>query len=341
VNSTIKKPRALLSGDTVAVVAPSEPIKPLEKDQIEKFFLLQGFKIKFGKNISAAIGDYAAGSSKLRADDLNSVFADPEVKAIFTAVGGMVASQTLELIDFDLVKKNPKIFAGYSDSTTLQLAFLAKTGLVTFHSPNALFLPGRKIKGYTLSNLWNVLTTIDKGVTIEPQSVWQEVRAGTASGILFGGNLTSICRLLGTPWDPIATLKRNFDEETRFIFFWEEAWEQFSEIMRSLWQIRNTGFFEKVSGMIVGKLTDVKEKDYTDFPEKKDLLREVTLPYGFPILYGVDFGHEVPQTTMPIGLHFATLLPYCPVSRSYAMLHMFQWNKLHWRCQCLVHHNNF
>ena len=298
----IIKPKALSPGDTVAVIAPSEPITLLEKDRIGRFFTQTGYKIKFGKNILATVGDYCAGSARLRSDDLNSVFADPEVKAVFVAVGGMVASQLLELIDFGLVKNSPKIFAGYSDSTTLQLAFLAKTGLVTFHSPNSLFLPGRKVKGYTLSNLWNVLTTTDKGVTIEPQSVWQEVRSGTAEGILFGGNLSCLCKLLGTNWDPIAALEKLFSGNQKFIFFWEEGYEQFSEITRCLWQVRNTGFFARVSAMVVGKLTDVKERDYKDFPEKKDLLREVTNPFNFPILYGVDFGHEVPQATMPIGV---------------------------------------
>jgi muramoyltetrapeptide carboxypeptidase len=123
--------------------------------------------------------------------------------------------------------------------------------------------------------------------------------------VLFGGNLSCICKLLGTPYDPLAALERVFGAQTRYIFFWEEAYDQFSEIMRNFWQIKNTGFLAKVSGMLVGKLAAVKEVDYQNFPTKRELLLEATEEYRFPILYGVDFGHEVPQATVPVGVRAA------------------------------------
>lgn len=298
----IIKPKVLQKGDTVAIVAPSEPITKGHIERIIRFFNTHDYKVKTGANILAAIGDYAAGTPAHRAEDINNAFADAEVKAIFTAFGGMVASQTLELIDFDLIRKNPKIFCGYSDATTLQLAIFAKTGLVTYHGPNAASLPDFKTNGYTLTNFWKILTTKAASGIVEPQSVWQEVRSGKAEGVLFGGNLGCLCKLLGTPYDPVAALPKIYGEEVRYLFFWEEVYEQFSEIMRNLWQLRNAGFFKRVSGMIVGKLTAVKEMDYQFFPPKKDLIRELTEPYNTPILYGVDFGHEVPRTTIPIGV---------------------------------------
>lgn len=299
------KPKALSKGDTVAIIAPSEPISKGHLDRIVAFFARHGYTVKTGSNILATIGDYAAGTPSHRAEDINNAFADPEVKAIFTAYGGMVASQVLELLDFELIKKNPKILCGYSDATTLQLAILAKTGLVTYHGPNAASLPDFKASGYTLTNFWKVLMTRAASGVVEPQSVWQEVRAGKAEGMLFGGNLGCLCKLLGTPYDPVAALPKLFGEETRYLFFWEEVYEQFSEIMRNLWQLRNAGFFRRVSGMIVGKLTAVKEIDYENFPPKKVLIKELTEPFNFPILYGVDFGHEVPRTTIPIGVKAA------------------------------------
>lgn len=303
--ASVIKPKVLQKGDTVAIVAPSEPIAKTRLEKVIKFFNTHGYKVKTGANVLAAVGDYAAGSPAHRAEDINNAFADTEVKAIFTAYGGMVASQVLELLDFDIIKKNPKILCGYSDATTLQLAIFAKTGLVTYHGPNAASLPDFKMSGYTLTNFWKVLTTKVASGVVEPQSVWQEVRPGKAEGILFGGNLGCLCKLLGTPYDPVAALPRIFGEEARYLFFWEEVYEQFSEIMRNLWQLRNAGFFKRVSGMIVGKLTAVKEIDYVNFPAKKDLIRELTEPYNTPILYGVDFGHEVPRTTIPIGIKAA------------------------------------
>lgn len=296
------KPKALTSGDTVSVVAPSEPITRGQRDAVGRFFEKFKYKVKFGENILAAKGDFAAGTAKQRADDLNKAFADTEVSGVFAAVGGTVASQILDQLDFDMICKNPKVLAGYSDTTTLQMAILAKCGMVSFHSPNAVFLPGRLLTGYTISNFWKVLTTKTGKITIEPQSPWQQWREGTAEGILFGGNLTCICKLLGTPWDPIAALSKHFGKETRFIFFWEEVEEQFSTVMRNLWQIRNTGFLSSVAAMMIGKLNSVKEVDYQRFPTKRELVLDLVAPYNFPVIAGVDFGHEVPQMTIPIGV---------------------------------------
>ncbi|MCL4398145.1 LD-carboxypeptidase [Patescibacteria group bacterium] len=301
----IIKPKALSKGDTVAIVAPSEPVTKANLESAVRFLGNMGFKVKTGGNILKAIGDYVAGTPVDRAADFNWAFSDPEVCAVLFAVGGMGASQILDKIDFDNIKNNPKIFVGYSDATTLQLAILAKTGLLTFHGPNALSLPDFRTTGYTLSNFWKMLSLpqSEAGTTVvEPQSVWQEVRPGAAEGVLFGGNLSCVCKLLGTEWDPFVGLDRQFGPETKYLFFWEEDYEQFSEIMRNLWQIRNTGFFKKIAGMIVGKLTAVAEVDYQNFPTKKELIREISEPFGFPILYGVDFGHEVPRTTIPIGV---------------------------------------
>lgn len=298
----IIKPKALTSGDTVSVVAPSEPITRGQKDAVGRFFEKFKYKVKFGEGILSSIGDYAAGTATSRAADINAAFADKEVSGVFAAVGGTVASQVLEKLDFDMICKNPKVLAGYSDTTTLQMAILAKCGLVTFHSPNASYLPGRMLTGYTIGNFWKVLTTKTGKVTIEPQSTWQQWREGAAEGILFGGNLTCICKLLGTPWDPIAALPKIFGKDAKFIFFWEEVEEQFSTVMRNLWQIRNTGFLNSVSAMMIGKLNSVKEVDYQRFPTKRELVLDLVAPYSFPVIAGVDFGHEVPQMTIPIGV---------------------------------------
>lgn len=302
----VVKPKALQKGDTIAIIAPSEPIlkvKDLEKTKLclEKL----GYHVETSENILAAVGDYVAGTSKERASDFNRAFSNPDVKAVFVALGGMGASQILEHIDFDTVKKNPKIFAGYSDATTLELAILAKTGLISFHGPNAMSLPDFNQTGYTFPSFWKALAATEKGMTIGPQSKWSGLVEGAAEGTLLGGNLSCFCKLLGTPWDPIAAIPKIFGEKEKFLFFWEEANEHFSEVMRNLWQLRNSGFFAKISGMIVGKLTDIAEKDYSQFPNNKVLIKEISEPFGFPILYGVDFGHDVPRATIPIGVKAA------------------------------------
>lgn len=296
------KPKALQKGDTIAIVAPSEPIlkvEDLEKTRVclEKL----GYRVVTGKNILKAIGDYVAGTPEERAEDFNWAFGSDEVQAVFSAMGGMGASQVLELIDFTQIKKAPKVFLGYSDTTTLQLAMLGKTGLITFHGPHAMSLPDFKINGYTMTNLWHALTATKPGLVIEHQSTWHDLVPGSGEGYLIGGNLSCFAKLLGTPWDPVVAAPKVFGENAKFLFFWEEANEHFSEVMRNLWQIRNSGFFARISGMVVGKLTDIAEQDYENFPHKKDLIREISKPFSFPIIYGVDFGHDVPRATIPMG----------------------------------------
>ncbi len=303
----IIKPKALQKGDTIAIIAPSEPINKSQLEKTRRFLENTGYKVKAGENVLAAIGDYVAGTPAQRSADFNWAFADPEVKAVFMAVGGFGAGQILDKIDFSVIRANPKIFVGYSDATTLQLAMLAETCLLTFHGPNAISLPDFRPAGYTMSNFWRQLSAPEgeiqpKTTVVQPQSVWQEIRPGKGEGILFGGNLSCISKLLGTRWDPLPALDKHFGPDAKYLLFWEEDYEQFSEIMRSLWQIRNTGFFAKLSGMIVGKLTAVAEVDYRVFPTKKELIREITEPFGIPVLYGVDFGHEVPRATFPIGV---------------------------------------
>ncbi|MEK7127664.1 MAG: LD-carboxypeptidase [Patescibacteria group bacterium] len=298
----IIKPQALKPGDTIGLITPSEPVTQVCLEKIIRFLEKNGYKVKTGAHVQKAIGDYVAGTPAERANDLNWAFSDPEIQAVFAVVGGMGASQILDQVIFDVIVQNPKIFVGYSDTTTLQMAILARTGMVTFHGPNALSLPDLRSTGYTMTNFWRMLTTRDEKILIKPQSVWQEVREGSCEGVTFGGNLSCICKLLGTKWDPLVALPKLFGEETKYLFFWEEDYEQFSEIARNLWQLRNSGFFEKVSGMMIGKLTAVAEKDYQNFPQKKDLIKQVTEPYNFPVLYGVDFGHEVPKATIPIGV---------------------------------------
>jgi len=296
------KPSKLLAGDTVAIITPSEPMPAEILLNVKDYFTKKGMNIVTGPNIGKAIGDYVAGTPAQRADDFNWAFSNPDIKAIIVGFGGMGANQILDEIDFDLVKKNPKIFCGYSDATTLQLAAFAKSNLITFHSPNVAAFPDLKQSGYTLTHFWRIVSNEISGDVIEPQSTWQVIVPGQMEGIIFGGNLSCIGKLMGTKWDPVKYSLENFSSKEKIIFFWEEVEEQYSEIIRSLWQIRNSGLFEIVSGMIVGKLTSVAETDYVQFPSKKALILEAVKSFGFPVVYGFDFGHEVPKATIPIGI---------------------------------------
>src|SRR3989344_5696588 len=129
-------PPKLTPGDTITLVAQSEPVDKEDVAATKTYLEGLGYKLKLGKHLFYKIGDYTAGTIEDRASDVNTAFADPEVKAIAMGIGGFAADQILDLLDYEIIKKNPKIFMGYSDATILQLAFLEKAGLVTFHGPN-------------------------------------------------------------------------------------------------------------------------------------------------------------------------------------------------------------
>ena len=130
-------PEHLSEGDTIGIISPSSAIFESEPYEIAvENFEAMGLKVKLGKYVKSRYG-HLAGTDEERASELNSMFADSEIKAIVALRGGSGAARLLNLIDYDLIAKNPKVFIGYSDITALHLAIYTKTGLVTFHGPMA------------------------------------------------------------------------------------------------------------------------------------------------------------------------------------------------------------
>lgn len=288
-------PKKLLPGDTISIVAPSEPVDREDIAEAKKYLEAQGYKVKLGKHLFYKIGDYTAGTIEDRAEDLNSAFADTEVKAILMGIGGYAADQILELIDFKEISKNPKIFMGYSDATILQQAMFAKTGLVSFHGPNGSGLAVES--DYSRNNVWEVLTNNGE-IKVEPESQkWEVLRPGKGKGTLIGGNLATTCAILGTGYDPFPLMG-----EQKIIFFWEEFEDHYNEIIRNLYHLKNVGVLERCEGMLVGKLTRCNEDSgYVGTPELRYVLLQMARAFDFPILWDVDFGHEAPKMVIPIG----------------------------------------
>lgn len=287
-------PPKLLAGDTIALIAPSEPVDKEDVAKTKEYVESLGYKLKLGKHLFYKIGDYTAGTIEDRAEDLNKAFSDPEVKAIFMGVGGYAADQILDLIDYEVVKQNPKIFVGYSDATILQFAFLSKSNMVSFSGPNGAGLFEQS--EYTLKNLWRVLMgeTVEK---FEPASKWEVLRGGRGKGMLIGGNLDTICASLGTSYDPFEKYK-----EEKVLLFWEEFEAAYNEIIRNLFHLKHAGVFDRCEGMVVGKITDCSEDEgYVGVPELRYVLLQMARAYDFPILWNVDFGHDRDKLTIPQG----------------------------------------
>ena len=305
------KPYRLMRGDTIGVVATSFPFP---SDETSNYYLQykkgvqelesMGFKVKEGKNLRN-IKWWCAGSPKERAEDINTMFADPEVKAIIVHEGGQSAIAVLEHINYETVRKNPKPFIGFSDVTNIHCALFTRAGLVGFHGPLLTYslgkiwdqyLPDKKEDGKKL--LFHILTSTVPLGKIQPLTQWECWRKGKASGKLFGGNLSMLSSLVGTKFFP------QVNDLKGCILFWEIDNTPSYRIEKGLYQLKYAGILDVISGMLVGKLPDIKRTAFEGFnePTPKQIIMDVLKEYTFPIIGELDFGHKTVDIPMPVGL---------------------------------------
>ncbi|MDX1583045.1 MAG: LD-carboxypeptidase [Thermoanaerobaculia bacterium] len=296
------KPRVLRKGDTIGMPAPaSMSFEPddvrIAREQIQAL----GFNVRLGQHVFEKHG-YLAGTDEQRAADINDMFADDAVDGIFFLRGGWGAPRILPLIDFELIRKNPKIVLGYSDITALLNAIHQETGLVTFHGPNA----GSNIRPWTREQLERVLMSTEPIGELgyppkSPDALVERfyraipIRPGIARGALIGGNLTLISVLMGTPWE-IETAGK--------ILLLEDIHEEIYRVDRMITQLKLAGKLENVAGVAFGYCTDCGG-DSQGF-SLEEVLRDHLEPLGVPVVSGVVLGHIPEKLTLPIGLE-ATL----------------------------------
>lgn len=324
----INKAKHLKIGDCIGLISPAAPLAGLIPHRVKRGIKMLeriGFRIKIGKN-AFKVTNYTAGSPQERADDINNFFGDKSIKAIISFIGGNHSNQILKYLDFDLIKKNPKIFLGYSDITVLHFAFYTQAKLVTFYGPAILtqFAENPRILFYTEdfflkalmrnkpigkihpSLKWTaeILDWFRKEDTERPRKMkknqgWQWLKPGNARGKILGGCITSMLHLRGTKYWP---------EFKNSIFFWEipesginfRKGDALANIDSYLTDLELSGVFKKINGMIIGR-----PFNYTDEQTKTliNLIKNTTKDYKFPILFGVDIGHSDPMITLPLGVN--------------------------------------
>ncbi len=281
----------LKPGDTIGVIAPSRPIQNI-KNEIEagiKMLEDLGFKVKRSKNLEKKFY-YSAGTAKERVSDIHDMFADGEIKAIICATGGSSANQLLELIDWELIRNNPKIFIGYSDISILLLSIFKKTGLTTFYGPTVFELP--MLTPGAKEFLLDILSGENKKFTYPSEQ--KILRPGRADGKLVGGLLSRINSLHGTMDMP------NLDGT---ILFWEDVNSSPAMIDFNLQTMRLQGVFGKIKGMVIGHLSECIDKKYPeDNCSIEDIIIDRTEGFDFPIIKVEYFGHGIDTFyTLPIG----------------------------------------
>ncbi len=282
-NSSVIIPSRLLPGDTIGIVAPASPF-----DQ-DKFYRgvavleAMGFRVFFDDDIFIKNG-YLAGTDAQRASQVSRLFSDKSINAILCAKGGFGTMRMLSLLDFNTIRSNPKIFIGFSDISALLAAIYVHCGLVTFHGPMVTTLADASDE--TKQSMFLTLTE-NQAAEIQTKN-GVTIQSGSASGPVVGGNLTTLCHLIGTRFVP------NFKGH---ILILEDKGEAVYRIDRMLNQMKLAGCFEGLAGLILGSF-----EDCGTLSEIYRVVQEIFKDVNIPVLAGFDVGHGKLNLTIPIGL---------------------------------------
>lgn len=289
---TCRLPPGLLPGDLIAVSAPASWLPEGLAGAVVPRLEAAGFRVRIEPSCSRHRG-FFAGTDEERAEELNRLFADREVRAILCARGGYGAARILPLLDFDLVRNNPKLVIGFSDITALHAALLEHAGLAVVHGPMASTLTEEKCVPET----WNAFlaglaSPWRKGDAAAPfGNSLSALSGGVAEGPLVGGNLTVLASLVGTPW----ALQGN-----GAILFLEEVGEKSYRIDRMLWQLEASGLFSRIAGVVFGQFTACGADEGDD--ETDAVLASWAERIGKPAVKGLEAGHGKRNLFLPLGV---------------------------------------
>lgn len=297
--SAIRPPR-LRPGDRVGLVAPAGFSDDLaELDAIKATIESMGLLPRAGRHVLTRNG-YLAGSDRDRAGDINAMYADRDVRAVFTVHGGWGSARLLPYLDWKIIRANPKLLIGFSDVTALHLAFATFAGFPTIHGPNA----ANSWSEHSWNSLWDIAFQGGRPTLRNPVAPaddpllgerWRTtvVRPGKASGRLLGGNLSILSAMMGTTYMP---------DFTGAILFLEDSGEAEYRIDRMLTQLALAGVLRKVAGVVFGQCTrcHIGVPDYSGFTLPQILWHHLA-PLGIPVFHGALIGHVANQLSVPVG----------------------------------------
>ncbi len=300
--ASLLKPKRLVAGSTVALISPaSATFQSLDVQIAKESLEALGLTVRMGEHMLERHG-YLGGDDKARAADINALFANKEVAAIHPIRGGWGSGRVLPYLDFDAIRRNPKVLLGYSDITALLLAIQAKTGLVTFHGPigsgrwdefsvdyyKRVLFDGERVSYQNKRDLSdrNALTPVDFRV--------QTITPGTARGRLLGGNLTVLTSIIGSSYLP------DWDNA---ILFTEDVHEEPYRIDRMLTQLKLAGVLNRIKGFVFGSCSecDPGEGSYGALT-LEEIFTDHIMPLRIPAWQGAMIGHQQPQWTLPEGV---------------------------------------
>lgn len=285
-------PSPLRLGNTVGLIAPSSPISRERLLQCMETVSALGYQPVLGKSATQSLHGYLAGSDEVRASDINQMFSNSSIDAVFCLRGGYGSTRIMNLIDYSLIEQNPKIFIGYSDITSFHLAFYALCDLVTFHGPMVSSNMADNFDWYSRSSMERALQIPPFNIFHNPEGCYYQVIVpGIAKGNIIGGCLSLVSPSIGTFYQP---------DFTNTILFLEDIDESLPRCDKLLHHLKNSGVFSQVNGVLLGNFKDCtnpNDLSYTMY----DFFCDFFDGYDKPVLWGIQSGHEKPMGTIPLG----------------------------------------
>jgi muramoyltetrapeptide carboxypeptidase len=296
----IIKPKRLKPGDTIGLITPASPITEEQLDKAIQNIEDLGFKLAYNRRRLLARNGYLAGKDIVRADEINRMFDNKDIDGIWCIRGGYGVTRMLDMLNYKVIRQNPKPLIGYSDVTALHQAIFKKTGLVCFHGP----VGASEFTSYTQKYVRQVISETNAPFKIEasPQNEAMENRVynsyvindGIAEGRLIGGNLTLVSSLVGTPYD--------ISYKDKLVFL-EDVGEKPYRIDRMLTQMLSAGKFDKVKGIILGVFYNCEASESENSLTLAEMFEDRLGALNIPVIYGMSFGHISNQFTLPLGIN--------------------------------------
>ena len=286
----MRTPRRLRSGDAIGIVSTSSPTKPQAVDRMKAYFEQRGYSVKVAPNTLASFG-FLAGTPPVRAEDFNTMLHDPTIRMIVTAMGGTGAAHLLPLIDYEALLSDPKMVVGLSDPCVVLNAITCATEVPTIHGPNGVEFGYDELTPFAEANFWPIVSeNLSLPHVFPVKDEIKVVRRGSiAEGQLYGGHITAMQTLIGTPWAP---------DWKESILFLEEVNIVLSRIDKILMHFKLAGIFDSIKGFIFGQPVECEPVAVETL---EDILLRVCADYDFPIITNVRIGHTDDKITVPIG----------------------------------------
>lgn len=286
------KPKRLKIGDTIGLIAPASPVPKRKVELGLKKLTNMGFKVEVSKTGYSNYG-YLAGEDKFRAEELNSMFNNKDIDGIICLRGGYGTPRILDLLDYEMIKSNPKVFVGYSDITVLHIAFNQLSNLVTFHGPMVASDMSGNFSDFSKKSLLNSIFDQDFNPSIENESnEIITINPGIAEGKIIGGNLSLLVSTLGTPYE--------VDTKGKILLI-EEIGENTYKVDRMLTQLILSNKFKDAEGIILGNFNNCVPDDDGEFTIE-ELIDDLIKPLKIPTISNLQAGHCEPVITLPFGV---------------------------------------